>query len=187
MKSKVRPYNPDDYIRGTYVEFDYPEALPLFARERPIAWPNSAHVGGLVKQTAIWTRHLVPHKYRELLCYGNMEEESRGHMAQYRRSNGIVTCDIDDLTPVYNTYYCVSCGVFFIRDFVDTRFCPAYAHCWGCLPKLSWAYCPDHSSPATIQNSLDGLTTITYPVGRNPIEISDADLEDFITNELGIG
>lgn len=187
MRQGATPYNPADYERSVPTEFDYPEAFPMFARGKPVIWPHSAHIGGITRLSEIWKRYRVPNKYRELLCYGNMEAESNGHMAQYSRSNGIVTCNVDDLTPVYNTFYCVRCGVFFIRDFVDTRFCPSYAHCWSCLPELSWAYCPDHSSPAIVQYSLNGLTTVTYPVGKNPIEISDADLEDFISNELGIG
>lgn len=182
----VRPYNPEDYVRGERIEFDYPENFPEFAKGSPIIWPKSAHPGGLLALKNIWTEQYVPAAFRPRLCFGKESWEGGEHEG-FTRVRGVVACASCELPKSYLSRWCISCGGFFIQDFIDTRYCPCYPHCWDCLSKLSWPYCPDHATPNQIaQYESSDSTIISPPAGFNPLKISDEDLEDFISNELGI-
>lgn len=163
----VTPYDPADYERGEFVEFHYPENIPTAVRGKPIRWRRSAHVGGLFKLQTSWDKDAIPLRYQELLCYGSMPTNVDKHSG-FTKKRGIVICAECDKPKVYNSHWCVSCGEFFIRDFVDTRFCPAYPHCFNCLDKLRWDYCPDHALPNHVDWAENGDTTIVRPAGFNP-------------------
>lgn len=184
--SRVRPYDPEDYVRGTRIEFDYHPNIPNFAKGTPIIWPRSAHVGGVFALHGIWEQKNVPAAFRPRLCFGKESWEGGQHDT-YTRIRGIVCCAECERPKNYLARYCINCGDFFIQDFIDTRYCPAYPHCWNCLSELSWPYCPDHASPSAVEFfEANGTTVIARPAGFNPLDISDEELEDFIANELGI-
>jgi hypothetical protein len=181
----VRPYDPADYVRGERVTFNYPEQIPEQVKGSPIIWPRSAHVGGLFNFHYSWNIDLIPAAYQDRLCYGNVPTNVDKHTG-FERVRGVVTCAECEKPKVYNSHWCICCGNFFIKDFIDTRFCPAYPHCFNCLPQLSWTFCPDHALPDHVEFAQSGNTTLMLPAGFNPIEIDPAELEDFINNELGI-
>ena len=172
----VRKYDPDDYVRGEYVEFNYPESIPLSVRGRPIVWPRSAHVGGLFNFHCSWDILEIPTKFQNLLCYGSIPTNVDKH-SKFDKRRGIVICGDCDKPKVYNSHWCLNCGEFFIRDFVDTRFCPAYPHCFNCLDVLRWDYCPDHAMPQHVEWAENGDTTIIRPVGLNPKNYSREELD----------
>lgn len=66
----VRPYDPADYERGKYVDFNYPEAIPDIVKGKPIVWRRSAHVGGLFRSDKAWNIDNIPNTYQDRLCYG---------------------------------------------------------------------------------------------------------------------
>lgn len=183
--SHVRKYNPTDYELGTFVDYTYPENIPDFAKGRPIVWRGSTHIGGLFSLSEYWQPHRIPYKFQDLVCYGYLSPDTKDHVA-YDKRNGIVVCGDCDKPKVFNTFYCLYCGDFFIRDFVDTRFCPAFPYCWDCIGEYEWDFCSDHASPGLVDYAFSGNTIVIPPVGMNPTKYSDSDIEDFIANELGI-
>jgi hypothetical protein len=181
----IRPYDPGDYEKGTYVEYEYHPDIPDYVKGSPIIWKNAAHVGGIFSLHKQWQPHNIPHAFYDRVCFGYLEEDTKSH-AEYERRNGIVICGECDKPKVFNTFYCLCCGKFFIRDFVDTRFCPAYPHCWDCIDRYEWNFCPDHAMPSMVAYASTGHTLIRPPAGFNPTVFSDEEIEDFIANELGI-
>lgn len=173
----IRAYNPADYERGDRVAFAYPMSIPLGVRGQPIVWRRSAHVGGLFKMQSGWDIDNIPTRYQNLLCYGSMPTNVDKH-TNFKKVRGLVICGDCDKPKVYNSHWCLGCGEFFIRDFIDTRFCPAYPHCWNCLDKLKWDYCPDHAMPNHVEFAENGDTTILAPVGLNPKVYTEEDLKD---------
>lgn len=182
---QVRPYDAADYELGTYVDFEYPENIPNSVKGKPIMWRKAAHVGGLFKLHCSWNIDNIPAAFQDRLCYGPIPTNVDKHSG-YERVRGVVCCAECEKPKVYNSHWCIRCGSFFIRDFIDTRFCTAYPHCFSCLPELPWTFCPDHASPSFVDSAASGTITIMLPSGFNPIDISEEDLEDFINNELGI-
>ena len=173
----VKPYNPDDYVRGNPVAFAYPQSIPLQVRGKPIEWPHAAHVGGLFKMSCSWDIDNIPTRYQNLLCYGNIPTNVDKHTT-FTTKRGIIICGDCDKPKVYRTHWCVCCGDFFILDFIDTRFCSAYPKCWKCIDTYKWDYCPDHASPKFVDFAENGDTTILAPVGLNPREFTAEELEN---------
>ena len=173
----IRTYDPADYERGTWVDFDYPILIPRQVRGNPIEWQRSAHPGGLFLPHYAWDIDYIPERYKNLLCYGNLPTNIDKH-SNFTKKRGIVICGDCDKPKVYTSHWCLNCGEFFIRDFVDTRFCSAYPHCWDCLGELNWDYCPDHAMPNHVEFAENGDTTITSPVGLNPKVFTVEELEN---------
>jgi len=173
----VRAYDPADYERGEYVDFDYPENIPTEVRGRPIRWRNSAHTGGLFVMHNSWDVDNIPTRYQNLLCYGSIPTNIDKH-TNFTKVRGMVICGDCDKPKVYNSHWCINCGEFFIRDFIDTRFCSAYPHCWNCLGELRWDFCPDHALPNHVEWAENGDTTIIRPVGLNPKVFTAEELEN---------
>lgn len=182
----TRTYNPADYELCTPTTFDYPESIPTNVRGNPVVWRHSAHVGGLFSLHKTWEMYNVPTSHRERLCFGEAMEDGFDHTG-YNKSRGIPCCASCERIRAHMGSWCVSCGEFFIRDFYDTRFCVAYPHCFSCLDKLDWDFCPDHASPRQVDYfESTGRHVISPPAGFNPTRYTDEELDDFINNELGI-
>lgn len=173
----VRAYDPADYERCQPVAFAYPMRIPLAVRGRPVIWQKSAHVGGLFNMHCSWEIDSVPVNFQNLLCFGPIPTNIDKHTT-FEKKRGLVICGDCDKPKVYNSHWCVSCGEFFIRDFIDTRFCPAYPHCFNCLDKLKWDFCPDHAMPSHVEFAENGDTTILPPVGLNPKVFTAEELEN---------
>ena len=127
----------------------------------------------------------VPWTHRNLLCF--MTEGPRETRHEWRAAlyvHGFFgICATCEKPPIFKYYQCVSCDNFFIKDFTHHKYCILYPHCWNCIPKLGWDYCPDHTIP--IYRSTADLEKIHPPLGLNPRTFSNDDLDDF-AKEFGL-
>lgn len=133
-------------------------------------WRPSAtglHIMGAVNNFNLEPRQ-IPVTHLRKICF-TMSAENHGPDL----SRGIPLCKEDDAVYPWFSHFCLSCGEFFIRDFVDTRFCAFYAHCWNCLPKLPWDYCADHYGLPPEKKH-----TILSPLGMNPKKYTDEEIAD---------
>ena len=132
--------------------------------------PNAAHAVNIrpVDDRAI------PRNFRSLLCITTVGgEHERGNIRRGRY--GIPACGNCDRILPWFLHQCVSCGDFFIRDFLSAKFCSLYPHCFDCLPRLSWAYCPDHAS--YFATTFHGDVDAEYPpTGINPRKYTEEEL-----------
>lgn len=138
------------------------------------------------------TRDDYPVNVIELVCFpnscGGNDGRSVGDYIEPRYSNaGIPFCGYCKRPPHWFTYRCVSCDVVFIKDFLDPKFCSSYPHCWNCLPKLSWSYCPDHGSKGLMENNgivynegtaFERVLHCHEPLGLNPKIYEASELDD---------
>lgn len=174
----IRAYDPADYELGEFVDFEYPDNIPTEVRGRPIRWRRSEHVGGLFVPHYAWNPDYIPQRYQNLLCYGSIPTNLDKHTT-FTKRRGIIICGDCDKPKVYNSHWCIQCGEFFIKDFIDTRFCSAFPFCWDCLDDVPWdEYCRDHALPAHVEFSENGDTTIIPPVGLNPKVFTAEELEN---------
>lgn len=186
IKMATKIYNPADYEQCVPATFEYPESIPNQVRSNPVVWRHSAHIGGLFSLHKVWEMYNVPATHRDRLCFGEEMADELEHSG-YSTIRGLPCCASCERVRAHMGSWCVSCGEFFIRDFRDTRFCVAYPHCFGCLDKLEWDYCPDHASPSQVDFfESTHQHVMSQPAGYNPTRFTNEELDDFITNELGI-
>lgn len=158
---------------------ELPETIPDIALGRfPEFRPGAAHPVGLLNSWEYRSYWNIPIAFRDRICHGYRREETAAHNG-YSSVNGVPRCNTCRKPPFWSLHYCVSCGVLFIKDFSDSRFCNLYPHCFDCLPKLSWAYCPDHT-PAFLVPIFQIRTDPTEfaPIGLNPRKFTDEELAD---------
>lgn len=131
---------------------------------------STEHITNVVDVSYRMRRALYPLNISKLICW-NWGHDGHERNGSSRSRAGIPACNSCYGIPVWFTHYCVSCGGVFVEDFADARFCRLYPHCWDCLPKLSWASCPDHGS-----NVLCG--TSWEPKGLNPRKYTEQEIAD---------
>lgn len=127
---------------------------------------EEGHVVGAVDNFRI-PRYLVPVTHQRRICYSM---GSDGH--EIGSVRGIPGCATDGAVWPWFSHFCLLCGTFFIRDFIDPRFCTFYATCYDCLPKLPWASCPTHYS------GYPDPAKTSPPKGLNPREYSEQEIAD---------
>lgn len=164
------------------VEFDYPEGIPEHLRTKrfgPHLPEGYAHPVDIYDYWAARERKNLPYGMRDKVCHGYRYPPDSDHRG-YTSLRGVPVCKVCTRPGAYLLFYCLSCGSLFIKDFADSRFCNFYPHCWSCLPKLQWPYCPTHSTARGLSSFgiVDFPYTARSPRGFNPRVYTEEELKD---------
>lgn len=120
----------------------------------------------------------TPFNFRSRLCYNVFAPIEKRHQYESDRFEGgslqYRVCLYCGRYPAHFLRKCALCGIVFIKDFLNPKYCMDFPCCWDCMPKLPWTHCPDYSNKLANANS-----DLVAPLGINPKIFSKAELDDF--------
>jgi hypothetical protein len=96
-------------------------------------------------------------------------------MAVKRYRNGPPICGNCNKVVPWFFFKCVVCDKYFVQDFRHPKFCGFYPTCWEHTLELEWDYCSIHRADP---NKYEWFAQIVEPVGLNPKEFSQSELEN---------